>query len=117
VTSTLLKIDILQKLLPGDIVLADRGFDIADSVGYYQARLHIPAFTRGKKQPSALEIEHTKKIANVRIHVERVIGLVRRKYIILQSILPIEAVTAKTGDRLAPIDKIVRVCCALTVLV
>ena len=50
VTSTLLKIDILQKLLPGDIVLADRGFDIADSVGYYQARLHIPAFTRGKKK-------------------------------------------------------------------
>ncbi|EDO43889.1 predicted protein [Nematostella vectensis] len=30
---------ILSKLLPGDIVLADRGFDIADSVGFYQAKL------------------------------------------------------------------------------
>ena len=40
---------LLRKLLPGDIVLAYRGFDIADSVGFYQARLHIPAFTRGKK--------------------------------------------------------------------
>ena len=39
---------LLRKLLPGDIVLADRGFDAADSVGFYQARLHIPAFTRGK---------------------------------------------------------------------
>ena len=36
---------IFAKLSPGDIVLADRGFDIADSVGIYQARLHIPAFT------------------------------------------------------------------------
>ena len=33
--------DILQNLLPGNIVLADRGFDIADSVGMMQARLYI----------------------------------------------------------------------------
>ena len=39
---------VLRKLLPGDIVLADRGFDIADSVGFYQAKLYIPAFTKGK---------------------------------------------------------------------
>ena len=48
---------ILKNLLPGDIVLADRGFDIADSVGFHGARLYIPAFTRGKKQLSALEVE------------------------------------------------------------
>jgi len=40
---------VLRKLLPGDIVLADRGFDIADSVGFCQAKLYIPAFTKGKK--------------------------------------------------------------------
>ena len=105
---------LLRKLLPGDIVLADRGFDIADSVGFNQARIHIPAFTRGKKQLSAKEVEETRKIANVRIHVERVIGLVRRKYTILQRILPIQLVTAQRGDDLAPIDKIAIVCCALT---
>ena len=33
---------ILKKLLPGDIVLADRGFDIAESVAMMQAQLHIP---------------------------------------------------------------------------
>ncbi len=60
---------LLDKLLPGDIVLADRGFDISDSVAMMQARLHIPAFTRGKDQLSAMEIHDTKTIANVRIHV------------------------------------------------
>ena len=39
---------ILNHLLPGDIVLADRGFDISDSVGMMQARLHIPALHVGK---------------------------------------------------------------------
>ena len=73
---------ILSKLLPGDIVLADRGFDIAESVGVQQAKLHIPAFTKGKSQLSALEIEETRNIANVGIHVERVIGLVKQKYTI-----------------------------------
>ena len=64
---------ILKKLLPGDVILADRGFDIAESVGTMQVRLHIPAFTKGKSQLSALEVEETRSIANVRIHVERVI--------------------------------------------
>ncbi|XP_035678171.1 uncharacterized protein LOC118416983 isoform X1 [Branchiostoma floridae] len=105
---------ILRKLEPGDIVLADRGFTIADSVAFQGAKLHIPAFTKGKKQLSASEVETTRKIANVRIHVERVIGLVRRKYSVLQSTLPIPLVKSKPGDALAPIDKITRVCCALT---
>jgi len=66
-------------------VLADRGFDIADSVGTVQARLHIPAFTKGKRQLTATEVEDTPSIANVRIHVERIIGCVRQKFTILQS--------------------------------
>ena len=56
---------ILKKLLPGDIVLADRGFDISESVGMMQAKLHIPAFTKGKSQLSTLEVENTRTIANV----------------------------------------------------
>ena len=40
---------LLNKLLPGDIVLAGRGLDIADSVGFYQATLKIHAFTCGVK--------------------------------------------------------------------
>ena len=105
---------ILKKLLPGDIILADRGFNIAESVGTMQAKLHIPAFTKGKSQLSALEVEQTRSIANVRIHVERVIGLVRQKYTILQSTLPIHFMIKRAGEDIPVVDRIIRVCCALT---
>ena len=41
-----------------------------------QASLRIPAFTKGKDQFSPIEVEGTKAIAIVRIHVESVIGMV-----------------------------------------
>ena len=105
---------LLQKLLPGNIVLADRGFDIVESVGTMQARLHIPAFTRGKSQLTATEVEETRSIANVRIHVECVIGCVRQKLTILQSTIPVTFLTTRKGEDIPIIDRIVRVCCALT---
>ena len=64
---------LLGYLVPGDTVLTDRGFDISDSVGSYCSILKTPAFTRGKSQLSGIEVEQTRKIANVCIHVERVI--------------------------------------------
>ena len=105
---------LLQKLLPGDVVLADRGFDIAESVGTVQARLHIPAFTKGKTKLSALKVEETRSIANVRIHVERVIGCVKQKYPILQSTIPITFLLTRKGEGTPLADHIVHVCCALT---
>jgi len=103
----------LSKLLPGDVVLADRGFDISDSVGLMCAEVKIPAFTQGRSQLSPLEVESTRKIASVRIHVERVIGLVRNKYTILQDTLPIDFLQSNAGkDPL--VDEIVTVCCSLT---
>ena len=56
---------ILNMLLPGDIVLADCGFDISDSVGMFQAYLQIPAFTKGKNQLSTLEVEETRSSSEV----------------------------------------------------
>ena len=41
---------ILNKLLPGDVVLADRGFTISNLVEQYQAHAKLPAFTKGKNQ-------------------------------------------------------------------
>lgn len=69
---------LLHHLVPGDTILADRGFDIS---GFYCSTLKIPAFTRGKSQLSGINIEQPRKIANVRIHVERVIGNIRQKYL------------------------------------
>ncbi|XP_075737083.1 swt1 RNA endoribonuclease isoform X2 [Rhipicephalus microplus] len=85
---------VLDNLLPGDMVLADRGFTISDSVGIRSARLVTPAFTKGKPQLSAFQVERTRRVANVRIHVERVIGLLRNKFRILKHTLPVEMLTA-----------------------
>ena len=49
----------LNNLLPGDVVLVGSGFDIAESVGFYCAEFKIPAFTKGKKQLSAADVEST----------------------------------------------------------
>lgn len=105
---------LLDNLLPGDVVLADRGFNVSESVGFYCAKLHVPAFTKGKKQLSAADVLSTRKLANVRIHVERVIGLIRNKYVILKATLPIDYVISRQGDNLTPLDKIVTVCCGLS---
>ena len=99
------------------MVLADRGFTIQEEVWYYGAKLHIPAFTKGKSQLDPVEIEETRKIAHVCIHVERVIGLLRQKYTILQSILPIDYLMCNSnkdgGQNIPLIDRILRVCSAL----
>ena len=71
---------LFDKILPGDSIVADRGFDIKDSVGLYCATGTTPAFTKGKKQLNGIEVEQTRGIANIRIHVERVVGNVIKKY-------------------------------------
>lgn len=103
----------LKNLLPGDLVLADRGFTVHEHVWFHQAELNIPAFTRGKKQLDPVDVEKTRKIANVRIHVERVIGILRQKYTILQSTLSTDYLNSEDNSKVPLIDRIVRVCAAL----
>ncbi|XP_022777555.1 uncharacterized protein LOC111318977 [Stylophora pistillata] len=108
---------ILNKLVPGDLVMADRGFTIHESVLMQRAELVIPAFTKGRDQLDPIDVEKTRGIANVRIHVERVIGLLRRKYTILSKILPIKflACDKRNEDNVKPmIDRIITVTSALT---
>ena len=106
---------LLGKLLPGDVILADRGFTIEQAAGMYCAEVKIPSFTKGKKQLSKIEVDTTRQLAQVRIHVERVIGLVRQKYSILQSTLPINMIKVDDSDEdaISAVDKIVVICCAL----
>ena len=66
-----LKCDFLKLLEPDDVVLTDRGFNIEEDVAFYGVRLVIPSFfTKGKKQLSSQDVETSRKIARVRIHVE-----------------------------------------------
>ena len=100
----------LEFLVQGDMVMTDRGFTISE-------KLTIPAFTKGKSQLDPVDVERTRGIANVRIHVERVIGLLRRKYTILQSTLPTDYLTYNQNGppetQVPVIDRINRVCSAL----
>ena len=74
-------------LLPGDIVMADRGFIIKDHLLDHGVSLNIPPFLMGRDRLTSQEVQ-AKHTARVRIHVERAIERVR-KYIILQHIRPL----------------------------
>ncbi|XP_072027872.1 uncharacterized protein [Amphiura filiformis] len=105
----------LQKLDAGDIILADRGFNIAECVGMQSAEVLIPAFTKGKKQLTPAEVELTRKIAHVRIH-RRSDALVmhEKKYRVLCGPIPIDYLERKDTNGWIAMDKIARTCCALT---
>lgn len=102
----------LDKISPQDVVLADRGFLIHDYLAVLQAKLVIPAFTKGKKQLVPLEIEETRNIARVRIHVERIIGTIKNKFTIFKGPLPVTMLT-HINDGVNIIDKIVFISCVL----
>ena len=101
---------ILDNLLPGDVVLVDR-FTTEQSVGMFCAEVKHPPFTCGKKQLSKLEVDTTRQLAQVRIHVERVIRTVCQKYTLLQGTLPISMIMCN-GKDYSTIDKILLLCCA-----
>ena len=104
---------------PGDQILADRGLTIVDDfAGYCSAELIIPSFTKGKKQLSTKEVETSRKISSVRIHIERVIGLMKNRYTILKGPLPIIVIKSFSDEvedcELSSIDKILHVGASLT---
>lgn len=95
---------ILTYLKPGDEVMADRGFTIKDLLFERKVRLVIPAFTKKRRPLTEEQVTYTRRIANVRIHVERAIRRLK-VYKILSQIVPIS---------MAPkVDKILRICAAL----
>ncbi|KAK0136510.1 hypothetical protein N1851_027369 [Merluccius polli] len=96
---------VLDKQITNESVLADRGFLIRDELAAYGATLHIPHFTKGKKQLSAQEVDTARQLSRVRIHVERVIGW-WKKCTILQTVIPVSQVNI--------LDDVVIVCGALT---
>lgn len=81
----------LDKIQHGDLILADRGFLIKDDLNQRGAILKIPSFTKGKKQLSANEVDESRLLSRVRIHVERVIGRLKT-YRILQTSIPMSQV-------------------------
>ena len=92
------------------MILADRGFTCDDYARMAMAEVKIPPFTKGKKQLEKVEVDWSRELSIVRIHVDRVIGVLKQKYTILQGTLPIRLIVGDEDD--STIDKIVSVCCA-----
>ncbi|XP_065182332.1 uncharacterized protein LOC135823698 [Sycon ciliatum] len=90
----------------GDNVMADKGFEIRDLLLPKRATLNIPPFLgQQRSQFTAQEVDDTRRIAALRIHVERAIARLRC-FRILRGTLPIT---------LAPIaNDIVTVCTLVT---
>lgn len=78
----------LDHLRPGDMVMADRGFNIEDLLMPRKCKLIIPPFLGGRNKFTPQEEAMTKDIAKHRIHVERAIERMK-KFRILQKTIPL----------------------------
>ena len=97
----------------GDLILADRRFDITEDLALHGSTLAIPPFTKGKKQLSQREVETARELSRVRIHIERAIGRIKH-YRILQHRFPISLIKSNGEIGFATIDKVLIVCAALS---
>ncbi len=78
---------IFNLLEPGDDVMADRGFDIEDDMPS-GVGLNIPPFLNGADQLSVTDESRTRKIAAVRVHVERAIQRIKC-FRIIKNVFPL----------------------------
>lgn len=93
----------LDKLMPGDVIMADKGFNIQDLLALREARLLAPPIMR-KGTVSSKASTATRRIAKPRVHVERLIRKLKC-FGILRGVIPM---TMKPY-----VSSIVKVCAAL----
>ena len=99
----------------GDQILADRDFTLKNEFAAgCRVEFVIPSFTKGKRQFRAKEVEVSRQIVSVRIHVERVITLIKNKYKILDCVLPLILLKTLSKEgvecEIANIEKLFTVC-------
>lgn len=82
-----LKCGILSHLNKNDVIMADRGFNIADICNEMGLNVVVPPFLSGRDKLTKDEVTMTRNIASARIHVERTIGRIKG-FRILQKVIP-----------------------------
>ena len=90
---------------PGDAIMADKGFLISDITTPKGVHLIIPPFKQKKKQLFKREVQQTRNIANLRIHVEREKERIKN-FNILKTVMPI--------NMSHQVSKIWKICTRLT---
>ena len=61
--------------------MADRGFNIQDDLTPLGVRLNIPSFLKGKSQLEENELIESRRIASLRIHVDRAMERIKNYHI------------------------------------
>ncbi len=61
----------MEQLNPGDVIMTDKGFNVQDILALKHVRLLAPPIIKGKVCSKATTM--TRRIASVRVHVERMI--------------------------------------------
>ena len=72
----------------GDCILTDQGLNIKEELSSLGAALKILSFTKGEKQLSGGEVDTSRQLSSLQIHVERGIGRIK-KFRFLQTTLPL----------------------------
>ena len=88
----------------GDVVMADRGFQIKEDLLHHYCQLAAPPGARTKSQLTTNECEETKEVANAPIHVERAISRLKT-FRILKNTFPL--------TMLPYADDIIRTCASI----
>ena len=96
---------ILDLLEDEDSIMADKGFDIEDLLLEKGVQLNMPPFLQSQAQFSSKDVQQTKTIASLRIHVERAIRRIK-EYHFFDSDVPLIA--------LGLINQIYTLTCLLT---
>uniref|UniRef100_A0A8C7GLW4 THAP-type domain-containing protein n=1 Tax=Oncorhynchus kisutch TaxID=8019 RepID=A0A8C7GLW4_ONCKI len=106
----------LGKLLPGDVVLADKDLDIGESVAAHGALLKITGCDGGEGSEGSEDVSLTDispERLSVRRHVERVVSMVKLRYSMLTGPVEVPFTAAERSSNIFTFDKIVQVACAL----
>ena len=88
-----------------DMIMADKGFQITEELEARQVTFLIPPGRRGDAQMSINKVRKTKKIANLRIYVEQIIGRLKVYQILSREM---------SNNMCSQIDNIIKICCAMT---
>ena len=73
---------LIDKLQRNDVIMADRGFNISDLLVSKGVRVNVPPFMNQSRQFEESELLETRRIATLRIHVERAMERIKNYHIL-----------------------------------